>query len=92
VLSVPEQIANLKESVNDLVAANTLNWGQGNALTTKLDHALEQFQLGQINTAVNVLNAFINQVQAFIAEGILSAANGNSLIAAVNNIIWGILT
>jgi hypothetical protein len=90
VLSVAEQIANLKEHVDGQVAAGTLNKGQGNALNTKLCHALEKFQRGQINVAINQLNAFIHQVQAFIAGGVLTAAEGNPLLADVNSILWSI--
>ena len=90
VLSVAEQIANLKEDVDGLVAAGTLNAGQGNALSTKLCNALAKYQHGQINAAINQLNAFIHQVQAFIAGGVLMAAEGNPLLADVNNILWGI--
>lgn len=68
-------------------AAGSLDNGQANALTTKLEEALTKLNRGDPTAAANQLNAFINQVQAFINSGRLSAAQGQPLIDEANNAI-----
>ena len=41
----------------------------------------------QIDTAINLLEAFINQINAFIAAGILTPAEGEPLVDAANIIV-----
>ena len=67
-----EQILLLKKGVETLVTSGVLNAGQGNALLVKLRAAERQIGLGRIPTAVNQINAFIHQVEAFQTAGILS--------------------
>ena len=67
-----EQILLLKKSVEALVTSGVLNGGQGNALLVKLRAAERQIGLGRLATAVNQINAFIQQVEAFQTAGILS--------------------
>jgi hypothetical protein len=92
VLSPQQQADNASGQVDGLVAGGTLTAGQGNALTSKLQQAKAKIQQGQITAAVSLLNAFINQVNSLIADGLLSAADGALLIAAANDILTGITT
>jgi hypothetical protein len=85
--SLGDQILLLAGDVDKLVAAGTLNAGQGNALRAKLDAALKKLEKSDKKTAGNQLQAFINQVQAFVNAGILTAAQGQVLIAEANSII-----
>jgi len=80
-------IGGLIERIEQLVNTNVLNQGQGNALTTKLNGALQKLNQGKTNAAVNKLNAFSNQVNGFINAGILTEEEGQPLITAVNDII-----
>lgn len=61
--------------------------GQGTALTSKLDGALEKLDQGNVQSAINKLQAFINQVHALINSGILTSAEGQSLQQAAMAII-----
>ena len=56
--------------VEDLFNQGDLNWGQGNSLTTKLLNAIALLNIGNKKAAINILGAFINQVNDFISEGI----------------------
>src|SRR5262249_31349280 len=74
--SPQEQVEDLDEQIDDLVADGSLNKGQGNALTQKKENSLKKIEEGQINAAINELNAFVNQVQAFVKTGKLTASEG----------------
>ncbi len=67
--------------------AGSLNQGQGNALIVKLEHAINRLEKGKPKTALNVLNAFVNQVDGFFSEGVLTLEEGQGLLDAVNAII-----
>lgn len=73
--------------VQALVAQGVLNRGQGNALIVKLEAALRKLDRGSTNTAINQLQAFINQVEAFVRSKRLTAAQGQMLIDAANAVI-----
>jgi pullulanase-type alpha-1,6-glucosidase len=73
--------------VEDLVADGVLNHGQGNALISKLERIQDKIARGQINAAMNQLEAFIHQVEDFVSDGILTAEQGAALIAAAEDII-----
>ncbi len=64
-----------------LEADGTLNRGQANALTSKLENARRQLLAGRATPAANVLEAFANQVRALVAAGILPEAVGDALVA-----------
>ncbi len=53
----------------------------------KLEKALESIEDGKVKKATNKLNAFINQVNSFIDNGVLTEAEGQPLIDAANNAI-----
>ena len=83
VLTPQEGIAGLIDQVRALVPG-TLNDGQGNALIAKLDGALKQLEKSNTKTAINELQALINQVNALMSSGVLPAAEGQSLIDTAN--------
>ena len=56
-----------------LTSGAITNSGIANALTSKLSNAQAAISAGQINTAINILVAFINQVQAQSGKHILSS-------------------
>jgi probable HAF family extracellular repeat protein len=86
VLAPREGIAGLIEQVQALVPGS-LNRGQGNALTAKLEAAIRQLDRGNIATAINQLESFLNQVNALIRSGSLSPTEGQSLLDAANAIL-----
>jgi hypothetical protein len=64
----------------------TLDSGQGNALISKLQEAIRKIDRGNV-AAINQLQAFINQVNSLISDGVLTAAQGQPLIDTANDII-----
>ncbi len=74
-----ERIGNLIDDVQSLVDDGVLNKGQGNAFIVKLEGAISKLDGGQDHVTVNHLEAFINQVEAFIRGGTLAAAQGQYL-------------
>src|SRR5690606_21416923 len=78
------------EDVQALVDDGTLNSGQGNALITKLQHAIERLNAGNETAAMNQLNAFVNQVHDFVAIGVLTEAQAMPLLEQVASILWQI--
>jgi len=90
-LTPTQLITSLIQTVRGLVSAGTLSSGNGNALIVKLQAALAEIAAGNVGGAISKLQSFISQVGAFVQTGKLTAAQGQSLIAAANGII-GALT
>lgn len=86
-LSPVQATQNLDNQVQNLVNQGVLDKGNSNALSVKLQAAIEKINQGNNKAAINQLQAFINQVEAFIKVGRLSQADGQQLIAAANKII-----
>ncbi|MEJ2560250.1 MAG: DUF3372 domain-containing protein, partial [Anaerolineae bacterium] len=84
--SPQEMLRSLIAEVSALVDSGSLNKGQGNALTVKLDNAITNLDRDKAKTALNNLNAFTNQVEDLVADGVLTPEQGQSLIAAAEAI------
>jgi photosystem II stability/assembly factor-like uncharacterized protein len=80
-------IISLIEDVEQLVDEGSLNQGQGNALIVKLEHALDRLADDRLKAAINALDAFSNQVDAFVRGGVLPPESGQDLSDQVNYII-----
>jgi hypothetical protein len=80
-------IISLIEDVKQLVDDGFLNKGQGNALIVKLEHALDRLADDHLKAAINTLDAFSNQVDAFVQGGVLPPESGQDLSDQVNHII-----
>ncbi len=65
--------------VEALVNSGALNSGQGQSLTAKLEAALASLQAGNRNAVCGQLQAYINQVKAFVKAGILTSQEGQQL-------------
>jgi hypothetical protein len=89
VLEVPpqERLGRLIDEIESLVEAGRLNRGQGNALTSKLEQAIKHLDRENPQTALNVLNAFQNQVLAYVNGGVLTPEEGQGLLDAVDAIV-----
>ena len=70
-----------------LVDDGTLNRGQGNSLTAKLEAAAAQLEKGNQIPAANMLRAFANEVAAMGASRRLPASEATLLIEWAGNII-----
>ncbi len=86
-LSAEQQVDAIIESVQDLVASKVLPSGPANGLIAKLDGALRQLDKDNVGAAINVLEAFINQVQGLVNSGILTVTQGQRLIDAAQAVI-----
>jgi polar amino acid transport system substrate-binding protein len=86
-LSPAQRIGFLRHHVARLVPSGVLNDGQGNALAVKLDGALRKLADGETESAMNHLQAFINQVEAFRDAGILSDVQGASLLTIARDVV-----
>ncbi|HEY5731862.1 MAG TPA: ExeM/NucH family extracellular endonuclease [Anaerolineales bacterium] len=86
-LTTAAEIHELIDDVQKLVDDGVLNDGQGNALFAKLEHALEKLEEGKPGVAANQLGAFINQVEDFVSEGILTADQGDVLIQSASLLV-----
>jgi GNAT superfamily N-acetyltransferase len=87
VVSAADQIDQLAGDVQALADSGAINGGQSNALITKLQNAATQLAQADTQQAINMLNAFINQVTSLIDTGVLTPAEGQPLIDAANAII-----
>jgi hypothetical protein len=87
VLTPQGAVGTIRNIVAALVNAGVLNKGEGDALTAKLDAAIQQLDRGNTNAAINQLQAFINQVEALARSGRLTQAQSQPLINVANMLI-----
>ena len=64
-----------------------INSAQAKSLFTKLKNAISYIESDKINVAINNLNAFNNQINAYINSGKILPEDGHDLISQVNSII-----
>jgi photosystem II stability/assembly factor-like uncharacterized protein len=86
-INLDDMIISLIGDVEQLVDDGLLNKGQGNALIVKLERGLERLADDRLKPAINALDAFSNQVDAFVRGGVLPSEIGQELSDQVNNII-----
>jgi ELWxxDGT repeat protein len=80
-------IDDLIDEVGDLLDDGTVNKGQANSLTGKLQKALDALQAGDVKKAITMLEAFINEVEAFIRGGVLTHEEGDPLLAKARAVL-----
>lgn len=83
----PSLVGDLIGAVLDLLEGGVLGAGNANALIVKLEGAISQLEKGNTGPAVNKIEAFVNQVQALMQSGELTAEQGQPLIDAATEII-----
>ena len=86
----PSQIQAIETLISDVLivaAKNSLNAGQTNSLTTKLDNAIKSLGNCNVNSAVGQLGAFINAVNAHGRTGKIATADADALIRDAQAII-----
>lgn len=81
-----DQVEALIAAIEALIAGGDLAQNTAAPLISKLEQVLAKLDGGQTGAACNQLNAFTNQVNAYVANGSLTAADGQDLIDAVNAI------
>jgi YVTN family beta-propeller protein len=82
----PAQVNLLITTVQALVTGHTVNGGQGNSLIVTLRNALGYIPK-QPAQAINQLRVFIGKVNTFVSDGVLTQAEGQSLIGSAQAII-----
>jgi hypothetical protein len=81
VLTPAQAIPNVIATINGLKAAGVLNGGQANSLIVKLNHAIDSLNTKPDQpTACNQLQAFVNEVNAYVKAGILTQAQADTLL------------
>jgi len=63
-----------------MIDEDKLNEGQAVSLIQKLESAIKKLEDGKDNSAYNMLQSFINHIEAFIKSGVLTSEEGQSLI------------
>ena len=88
-VSITEDVEEIKDEINDLIDSGEfeINKGQTNGLFTKLNNAVEKTDDDKLKVAINMLESFINQINAYITSGSISQDNGDGLISEVQEII-----
>ena len=81
ILTPAQAIPGVIATVNSLQAGGTLNGGQANSFLVKLNHAIGKLNAGQPSTACNQLQAFVNEVTDYVAQGILTPAQAATLLS-----------
>jgi hypothetical protein len=79
--TAPEAL--IEDTIAQVIAMITddkLNEGQAVSLIQKLDSAIKKLEDGKDNSAYRMLQAFINQIEAFINSGVLTLEEGQPLI------------
>ena len=84
--STVQALGALDKMIGNLVARDVINTGKGNALSIKLAQAIAKLP-AKPTVAINLLHAFINQVEDFAAQGVLSAAQAAPLLDLADRIV-----
>ncbi len=74
------------DQILDMVSEDKLNEGQAISLIQKLESAVKKLDDGKDNSAYNMLQSFINQIEAFVKSGALTSEEAQPLIDAARSI------
>jgi hypothetical protein len=85
--SAQQGSAGLIQAIQQLQAAGDLNGGNANALIVKVEGAIAKIASGDLAAATQKLEAFVNQVEAFVRAGKLTSAQAEPLLAAARWLI-----
>jgi hypothetical protein len=88
ILTPAQAIPNVITTIQGLQAAGVLNRGQANSLIVKLNHAIDSLNSKPDQpTACNQLQAFVNEVNAYVSAGILTQAQADTLLGGPLGIV-----
>ena len=82
-----EGVQDIITMVDQLATEGRLTNGRANSLRAKLNAAANHFSNGRLTPALNTLQAFINEVNDYQSNGILTAAEADALKAAAQRVI-----
>jgi uncharacterized protein len=83
-------IAWVSGEIDALEADGSLNSGQARSVRRSLDQALRQLDAGHVNGAVGILAGVSSHLSDLLADGVLTAEEGDSLIAAIDALRAGL--
>jgi len=86
-------LAIIDEAIDEVAAladAGELNNGQSTSLIKILENSISKLENDQISSAMGMLEAFINKVNALILSGKLTSEDGYSLIEEIQELIDGL--
>ncbi|MGA9189848.1 MAG: hypothetical protein WB014_15090 [Methanosarcina sp.] len=92
VLTPMQKIDQMVDSVQNMVTSGLLNQEEENALKAKHDTITQNLNAGNTLASINGLNAFINQINAYIKNGVLSQAEEQAFIDEANSVIDALKT
>ena len=81
ILTPAQAIPNVITTIQGLQTAGVLNGGQANSLIVKLNHAIDSLNSKPGKpTRCNQLQAFVNEVNAYVSAGTLTQAQADTLL------------
>lgn len=90
VLTPAQAVQNAIALVDALAEAGTLDAGNANSLVAKLDGAKQQLERGNTNPASGMLRALLDELDALVRSGRVTAANVEALQEFVRRVIEAI--
>jgi probable HAF family extracellular repeat protein len=81
-----EQVQTIATDLNTLVQEGAISPGDGTALTATLTAATQKLAQGNTTAACNTLHAFVNQTNAKVKSGKLSADQGKTLVDSAGSV------
>ncbi len=84
-----EALGEIKNEVDALIASGNfdINSKQATNLLNRLQKSEDQIEADKINVAINLLNSFINNINAYMNKGAISPYDGDGLIFGVQAVI-----
>jgi len=85
-----EQVISVTAGIQELIGDVQnlpLSVGNKNSLISKLQNAIKKYNSGDMGTVINLLKAFVNQLNQFVVDGYLTAEQVQPIIDKVNLII-----
>jgi DNA/RNA endonuclease G (NUC1) len=86
-IAIESRIAEAQSLIAQLLAKGEISKGNATSLNAKLDAVIAALGRGQSGTAVNQLNAMLNEIRAMVRTGRLAASDADELTELINIII-----
>ena len=87
VLTQAQGVALVQGMIDQLATDGDISKGHATSLMAKLNAALASFNSGRAKTAVNQLNAMLNEISDLVAKGRISASDAEELTELITRII-----
>jgi hypothetical protein len=81
VLTPQQALLLIANQIKAFQSSGVLNGGETNSLLVKLNMAISNLNTADNKVACNQLTSFVNEVNAYVATGILASTQANQLLA-----------